>query len=211
MMDSRPTLIGILGKPLAGKDTVANAIATFFPDTALISMGEVLREVRATGPSHRFWDKLSASSQVAAEGGMAAEEPVMECLTELISEQIADGKRRIIWIAGPRTMQELAMLDTWARQNDIREQFLHVDVPDDVVYERLTIRDDGREDDRVPDVRMRVFNEVTRPVIEALRDQGRLMEMSGLGGVEIVGRRAVERIYMMNMDPEVRLPKMARR
>ena len=47
----KPTVIGIVGKPLSGKDTVAKAIETAFPNVSIIYMGDVLREVKAVDPT----------------------------------------------------------------------------------------------------------------------------------------------------------------
>jgi adenylate kinase family enzyme len=207
----QPTIISLLGKPLAGKDTVADALRNEYADLATISMGDVIREVKATGPSHRFWTLLESSIAVGDAGGIAPDEPVFICLTQLIEEELRAGKTRIVWVAGPRTEQQLQWLDAWTQNHGLREQFLHIDVPDEEVYRRLTGRTDGREDDKVPDVRLQNFRDITKPVIDRLRDEGRLVEIYGIGPKEVVGRRAIESLMLTPRDPEITLPMMARR
>lgn len=207
----QPTIISLLGKPLAGKDTVANALRDQLSDTVTISMGDIIREVKATGPTHRFWSLLKDSIAIGDAGGLAPDEPIMLCLTQLTEEHLKEGKTRIIWIAGPRSERELQMLDTWAQNRGFREQFLHIDVPDEEVYRRLDSRMDGREDDKVPDVRLHNFRKITKPVIDRLRTEGRLVEIYGVGPREVVGRRAIESLMMTARNPEITLPMMARR
>lgn len=202
----QPTIISLLGKPLAGKDTIAAELREQLPDTVSLSMGDLIREVKATGESHRFWPLLHESIAIADAGGVVPGEPINQCMEQLIGEKIAEGNTRIIWIAGPRNIEELTWLDTWAKAHDINTQFLHIDVPDAEVYKRLDGRKDhGRVDDAVPDVRLKNFYDITKPVIDSLRDQGRLMEINGVGEREAVKFRAVEALNMHRLDPEITL------
>lgn len=198
------TVISLLGKPLAGKDTVAGALAEQNPEIAPISMGDVIREVKSTGPTHRFWDQLESSIEISDNGGIAPDKPVFDVLTKLADEKITQGKDAVIWVAGPRTLQQLGWLDDWAKEKGYRELFLHIDVPDEEVYKRLNVRKDGgRLDDNVPDVRLKNFREITKPVIDTVREQGRLLEINGVGTREDVKNRAVEALNMHLLDPEI--------
>ncbi len=210
---TKPTIIGVLGKPLSGKDTVAYGLAEAIPCTAAISMGSVLREVKSTGPSHRFWDILHDPAEVAARGGMADDAPVFECFTKLVEENISAGITNIIWIAGPRTEDQLGWLDTWAKQRGIAENFVYVDVPDEETHRRLNGRNAGRDDDRseILDYRLDIYNTFTKPAVDRLRREGRIVEIDGVGPVEAVSRRAVEGLHLSLRDPEITLPPMARR
>lgn len=209
----QPTIIGILGKPLSGKDTVANALCDHFPDVTTISMGDVVREVKATGPSHRFWSLLKDSISVVDRGGIAPDAPIFTCLTQLIEERLKQGYTTVVWVAGPRSDQQLGWLDNWTRDRGYGEQFLYVDVPDAEVYRRVRTRADGRPDDRedIINFRLKEFERVTKPGIDRLRQEGRLMEINGIGGKEGVAHRAIESLMMTARDPEITLPIMARR
>ncbi len=208
----QPTIIGLLGKPLAGKDTVARALADSLPNLATISMGEVVREVKAVGPAHRFWNELHDSIGIADAGGIAPDGPIFECLTKLITEQFDKGAETVVWVAGPRSEQQLDWLDSWTKDCGYQEQFVYIDVPDEMVYERVSERAAHmREDDKVVPYRLAEFERITKPVIDRLREQGRIREISGLGGREAVGSRAVEIFMPVQKEHEPTLPTMARR
>lgn len=208
----QPTIIGLLGKPLAGKDTVARALRDSLPNLATISMGEVVREVKAVGPAHRFWHELHDSIAIADAGGIAPDGPIFECLTKLITEQFDKGMETVVWVAGPRSEQQLNWLDAWAKDCGYQEKFVYIDVPDEIVYERVTQRAAHlREDDKVVPYRLGEFERITKTVIERLREQGRIHEIDGLGGKEAVGARAVELCMPRQSEYEPTLPMMARR
>lgn len=208
------TIIGILGKPLSGKDTVAEALRLMNPGVATISMGDVVREVKATGPSHRFWDLLHDSISVADAGGIAPDGPIFRCITLLIDEQFANGKEAVMWIGGPRSEQQVKWLDAWSTQHGYRDQFLHIDVPDNEVYARLIDRlDHGRADDRSDVIAFRLseYERVTQPAVDYLETEGRIAKINGVGARESVAANAAEALRMGFFDPEVALPVFARR
>lgn len=209
----QPTIIGLLGKPLSGKDTVARLVGERDPHVATISFGAIINEVKSTGENHRFWPLLHETISIADSGGIVPGEPINTCMEQLVSEQIAAGKTRIIWIAGPRNMEELDWLDHYTKTHDIKEQFIHINVPDEDVVTRLRGRNEGRADDAldVLPVRLRNFREITKPVIDRLRDEGRLTEISGTGNKEMVGRQVIEALEVNQVDPEITLPAMARK
>jgi adenylate kinase family enzyme len=209
----QPTIIGILGKPLAGKDTVAKALRERYTDLAVISMGDVINEVKATGPEHRFWPILKDSIAIADAGGIAPDEPIFECFRELADEYLNKGKTKIVWSAGPRTEEELKMLDRWAKTCGYQEQFFHIDITNDEAHQRLDGRKMGRADDRsdILSFRLAKFDEITQPVIDQLRNEGRIVEINGMGEKEIVGKRVQESLRIAPPDPEITLPAMARR
>lgn len=208
------TIIGILGKPLSGKDTVAEALRSMNPGIATISMGDVVREVKATGPSHRFWDLLHDSIAVADSGGIAPDEPIFRCITLLIDEEFGQGKESVMWIGGPRSEQQLIWLDAWAAEKGYRDQFLHIDVPDSEVYARINHRlDHGRADDRTDVIAFRLseYERVTLPAVDHLASEGRIAKINGVGARESVAAHAAEALNLGFFDPEATLPMSARR
>lgn len=209
----QPTIIGVLGKPLAGKDSVASFLRDTHPDFATISMGDVVREVKATGPTHRFWSQLSHAIAVADAGGIAPDEPIFFCITQLIEEKLAEGKRGVLWIGGPRSVQQVAWLDAWAKAKGLVQQFLYIDIPDLEVYTRLDGRNEGRVDDTkdVMGFRLQEFARVTKPAIDQLKGEGRMIEIDGIGTKVEVGKRVVESLAIRLFEPEISLPARARR
>ncbi len=209
----QPTIIGVLGKPLSGKDTVIKAIRESDPSVAVISFGTILSEVKVLKESHRFWPMLKDAVSIAESGGIVPGDPINACMGQLITEAMYAGKTRIVWSAGPRNEEELHWLDAFSKQHNLKEQFLYVDVPDEEVYRRRNGRNEGRLDDReeVVPVRLKNFEEITKPVIDRLRKEGRLTEISGIGSKETIASRAIEALDLKLRDPEITLPPMARR
>ena len=210
----KPTIVGILGKPLSGKDTVAKSIESAFPNVSIVSMGDVLREVKATGPSHRFWHTLEESVTVAMNGGISPDEPVFRCFTQLIEEQQKEGKELFVWTGALRTEAQLDMLDAWCKQYGFDERFLHIEVPDDELLHRLEVRRDLKRDDDKEEVlsfRLKEYDRQSAPVIHRLKKEGRLIAVDGSGLKETVGKRAVDALAMRGIDPEIRLPASSRR
>ena len=210
----KPTIIGLLGKPLSGKDTVAQTIEQSFPGVAIISMGDMLREVRAAGPSHRFWNDLQESVTIAMNGGIAPDEPVFRCFTKLIQEKRSEGKSLFVWTGALRTEDQITMLDSWCRTNGFDERFIHISVPDDELMKRREARLElKREDDRTDAFTFRLteYERLSAPVIKRLREEGRLIDINGVGAVETVGKRVVDTLLMHGMDPETQLPRATRR
>lgn len=208
------TIIGLLGKPLAGKDTVADALRAEFPGIATISMGDVIREVKVAGESHRFWPILEGAIAVADAGGIAPDEPTFRCLTELAEEQWAEGKSVVVWVGGPRSEHQIDQLDAWTKENGIDARFLHIDVPDGEVYERVGERKNhGRTDDRsdVIAVRLQEYERVTKPAVDRLFREGRIAMVNGVGERSEVCKNAMEILQFSLMEREITLPPMARR
>ncbi len=207
-------IIGLLGKPLAGKDTVADALRAKFPEIATISMGDVVREVKSVGESHRFWPILHDAIAIADAGGIAPDEPIFQCLTQLSEEQWAQGKRVVVWVGGPRSEQQVEQLDAWTRTNNVEERFLHIDVPDSEVYRRVEHRlSHGRADDRsdVIAVRLQEYERVTKPAIDKLDSEGRIAMVNGVGERHTICANAIESLKIPLMEREITLPAMARR
>ena len=49
------TILAIVGKPLAGKDTQADLLVAAHPEAVKISPGHIIRAVKEEGETHRFW------------------------------------------------------------------------------------------------------------------------------------------------------------
>lgn len=210
----QPTIIGVLGKPLSGKDTVAHALMDEHPDTTTtISISAVISDVKKMGEAHRFWPILKDAISIAEAGGIVPGEPVNQCMEYLINEALAGGKTNIIWIAGPRNIEELEWLDGWAPKRHIATKYLHVDLSDEEALRRLDGRKLGRLDDRADILKIRLdnFRDITKPVIDTLRQEGRLIEINGEGTVNDVRERLHDALHLRPYDPEITLPAMARR
>ena len=66
-----------------------------------------------------------------------------------------------------------------------------IDVPDEVVAERIRSRDQGREDDRPETVRerLRVYHRETEPLVAYYRERGLLRRVDGTQDADAVAAR----------------------
>jgi adenylate kinase len=160
-----PDLV-LLGPPGSGKGTQAKPFAAA-RGLAYLSTGELLR---ATGDS--------AARRYMDAGELVPDELLLALLGEAMPESgfLLDGF--------PRTLAQAELLD---RRAQVRAVLL--DVPDDVIVERLSAR--GRSDDEPETVRRRlaVYREQTEPLIAYYESSGRLTRVDGVGDEDEVQAR----------------------
>ncbi|WP_028066741.1 adenylate kinase [Solirubrobacter soli] len=159
-----PDLV-LLGPPGSGKGTQAKPLAAA-RGLAYLSTGELLRAAGAA--VRRFLD--------------AGELVPDALLFELLGEAMPAGG--VLLDGFPRTLSQAKALD----ERTAVEAIL-LDVPDDVVVERLAGR--GRDDDTPDTVRRRlaVYHEQTEPLIAYYERGGRLVRVDGVGTAAEVGHR----------------------
>ncbi len=209
----QPTIISILGRPLAGKDTQAALLARNIPDSVIISTGAMIREVKNEGESHRFWPILGPHIAVMDQGILIPEEAVNEAFERVVHEKLAEGVRNIIVTAHPRMPKELESYDKMLAREGLTGVFVHLETSEPYMYAMGGTRNHGRADDRqdVLHTRAKEFTLHTEPVLHQLRTEGRLHTVFAERPIEIVQQelRNVLRPYLP--DPEATLPPMARR
>lgn len=161
-----------LGPPGAGKGTQASLLAKFY-SIPHISTGEILRGA--------ITEQTPLGQQ--AQSYMDKGELVPDSLIlELIKERLGQPDAEKGWILDgfPRTVPQAVFLDKLLEeQNHTSERVLNLDVPDEVILERLLQR--GRKDDTEETIRRRleVYREQTAPLIEYYRDRGTLHYIDG--------------------------------
>ena len=106
-----------------------------------------------------------------------------ELIVEVIREAIADLDGKPILLDGfPRTVAQADALGEAleARDRELTAAIL-IDVPDEVVIERISGRDDAREDDRPETVkdRLRVYHGETEPLIAYYDERELLRRVDG--------------------------------
>ncbi len=170
-MAKAPGLI-FLGPPGSGKGTQAQYLSQQL-QIPHISTGEMLRSAIAEATS------LGQQAQSYVERGELVPD---ELLLDLIREQLGQPKAQQGWILDgfPRNVTQAAFLDELLDLlNHFSQQAINLEVPDEVLIERLLLR--GRQDDTKETIRRRleVYRQQTQPVIEYYDQQGRLYSVDG--------------------------------
>ena len=208
----QPTILGIIGKPLAGKDTQADLLVAAHPEAVKISTGHILRAVAEEGETHRFWPIVGPYIHMLDQGLKLPDAPIIDMLSKVAKEQIAEGKTLLVVAGSPRSFEQLDGFQHIAQDVGAELHIAHIDTTNEETYRRSALRNEGRSDDTpsVHAVRLEEFRTHVQPVIESLRSQGHITEIDGMLPVEVVFKR-MENLVRGRIDPEIRLPAMARR
>ncbi len=169
------TRLIFLGPPGAGKGTQAGLLASDF-GIPQISTGDHLRaEVKAG-------TELGLEAQGYMDRGDLVPDPILITLVRNLLHHQASG-----WILDgfPRTLPQAEALDQLL--TDLKQPYdsvISLDVPDDVIVERLLSR--GRSDDTPETIRYRldVYRQQTQPLIEYYSRRRCLQQVDGNQGVE---------------------------
>jgi len=209
----QPTILGIIGKPLAGKDTQADLLVAAHPEAVKISTGHIIRAVREEGETHRFWPLIGPYVGMMEQGLKLPDEPTLAMLHEVMREQLADGKRLLVIAGSPRGIDQLDGFKEMAEDFGSKLMLIHMDVSDEETYRRSATRNEGRVDDtpEVHKVRLAEYEAYVKPVVERLRQEGGMVEINGMRPVEMVFREVENQVRHNFLDPEITLPAMARR
>jgi adenylate kinase len=161
----------LLGPPGAGKGTQAVRLSK---DLGLphVATGDLLRDHRARG---------TELGRLAA-GHMAAGRLVPDKLVSAMVLDRIDGTGFVL-DGFPRTLRQAVALGATLKAAGRRvSAALQIDVPDDVLLERIAGRDDARDDDEPETVRhrLRVYHDLTAPLVAYYRARGLLRRVDGV-------------------------------
>ena len=161
-----------LGPPGSGKGTQAQKLSAEF-NIPHISTGEMLREAIA-GQT-----KLGQEAQSYVDKGELVPDKL---LLGLIQERLNEKDAQKGWILDgfPRNIYQAEFLDTLLKGlSKFSEQAVNLEVPDEVIVERLLLR--GRKDDSEQTIRRRleVYREKTQLVLDYYRQNERLISIDG--------------------------------
>jgi adenylate kinase len=175
----QPTIV-LFGPPGCGKGTQAARLQ----DKAgyrQLSTGDLLREARLAGT-----ELGRRASAYMSRGDLVPDDVIVEMVREAL-EDLDD--EPVLLDGFPRTVAQAdalaAALDAHGRELSAA---VLIDVPDDVVTERIMGRNQGREDDRPETVRerLRVYHGETVPVIGYYEERGLLRRVDGTGDPDAV-------------------------
>lgn len=162
----------LLGAPGAGKGTQAKSLAALM-QIPHISTGDILRE--AVTQQKPLGVKAKAYME---QGNLVPDELVIALIKERLSQ--ADAQKGWILDGFPRNESQAAFLDDLLQE--IAQAYRHavnLEVPDDVLVQRMLGR--GRADDTEDVIRRRlqVYHEQTAPLIDFYRLRHKLVSIDG--------------------------------
>jgi adenylate kinase len=167
--------VALLGPPGSGKGTQAAQLRDR-RGFAAVATGDLLRAARAAGS-----DLGRRAAEHMDRGDLVPDAVIVEMIREALAR--LDGKP-ILLDGFPRTVAQAEALsgELRARGRELTGVVL-IDVPDDVVVERISSRHQGREDDRPDTVRerLRVYHRDTEPLVDYYGERGLLRRVDGAG------------------------------
>ena len=168
-----PTIV-LIGPPGSGKGTQGERLTE--DGFATLATGDLLREARAAGS-----DLGKQASEYMDRGDLVPDELIVAALEEELGD--LDGTP-VVLDGFPRTVAQAEAL-AGALDSHGREltAVVLLDVPDEVVIERIAGRGEGREDDDPETVRdrMQVYHGETEPLVEYYEERGLLRRVDGDG------------------------------
>ncbi len=176
----------LLGPPGSGKGTQGRPLASHL-GVPYLSTGEVLRaEVEAGSALGR------RVAGVLESGGLVPDDLMLEVVAAAL-DRAADG---YVLDGFPRTVTQAEVLERPGAPVAPPDVVVHLDIPVEVVHERLARRaaEDERADDHDPAVaarRVRVYEEETVPLVDHYRDQGRLVTVDADRSIDEVAAATV--------------------
>jgi adenylate kinase len=172
-------LIGIQG---AGKSTQGNMLAEKY-SIPYLSSGHIFREMAKEKTQLGRWLKETLNA-----GALVPDETTLEVvLTYLEKPEYANG---YILDGFPRTVPQAEAF------NGSIDKVVYLKVSDKEALWRISGRNDARDDETLQAIRKRIglFHELTEPVIEYYRQQGKLVELDGEMSVDAVFTACVDAI-----------------
>ena len=185
MSRMEPTVV-LLGPPGSGKGVQAERLRDR-DGFAVLATGDLLREARAEGT-----DLGRRASEYMDRGDLVPDEVVVAAIRDALGRC---DSRPVVLDGFPRTVAQADalsnVLDDHGRE---LEGAILIDVPDDVVAERISGRHQGRSDDRPETVRerLRVYHGETEPLAAYYDERGLLRRVDGARDVDTVAESVRE-------------------
>ncbi len=165
------TRLIFLGPPGAGKGTQAQTLAQY-RNIPHISTGDILRGAMQA-QSH-----LGIKAQSYVDRGELVPDQLIQ---DMVEDRLSQPDTKVGWILDgfPRTVSQARFLDDLLQFVQHSVRVINLEVPDEVLIDRLLAR--GRQDD-TPEVirrRLEVYREQTEPLINFYRDRHQLLSVNG--------------------------------
>ena len=173
----------LFGPPAAGKGTQAKRLVET-RNMVQLSTGDMLRAAIASGSE--LGQRVEGIMQ---RGELVSDAIVVELIESRLPE--ADAAGGAIFDGFPRTLAQAEALDKMlAGRGRKIDLVLRLKVDDEALKQRVASRfaERGRPDDNPKSflVRLNAYNAQTMPLLPYYQDQGKLVEVDGMGSVESV-------------------------
>ena len=175
--------IDIFGMPMAGKDTQSQRLGQIL-NASVIGGGEILRH----SPMHK-------NTQQALENGeLIPTDEYLEIILPYFQKADLAGKPLILSSVGRWFGEEESVLNAAAQSNHPMKAVILLELPQEIALARLGAADRDRDDDKeeILGTRFVEFDKKTRPVIEAYRIKGLLIEVDGSPSADDVTKSIFE-------------------
>ena len=175
---TKPRVVFVVGGPGCGKGTQCKKIVQEFKYVSF-STGDLLRKYVSDGTSpdaKELADDMQAGRLISTDK-----------LMKILRAAITTSKEPKILIDGfPRNQENL---NFWKKEmKDIAEvrAALYFQVTDEEMAKRLAGRNEGRADDNEETIKKRIetFTNETKPIIEALETEGKLIKIDAMKTVD---------------------------
>jgi adenylate kinase len=179
----------IMGPPGAGKGTQASRIAEHYAIPA-ISTGDIFRAMKTADTP-----LAQQVREIMASGGYVSDEITNEIVADRLAQ--TDCGPGFLLDGYPRTLAQVETLDAFLDgRGESLDAVISLVADEDEVVDRLLKRavTDGRTDDNEATIRVRqqVYADQTAPLLDLFRERDLLVEVDGLGPVEVVSERLFE-------------------
>lgn len=173
----------LFGPPAAGKGTQAKRLVDG-RGMVQLSTGDMLRAAIASGSE--LGQRVSGIMQ---RGELVSDEIVIELIEARLPE--ADAAGGAIFDGFPRTLAQAQALDIMLERRGSKiDKVVRLKVDDEALMQRIAGRfaESGRPDDNPESfkVRLGAYNEQTAPLLPYYENQGKLVEVDGMGSIEAV-------------------------
>ena len=181
----------LFGPPGAGKGTQSDLLKKHF-DLVHISTGDVFRSL---DPSS---DLAKLAKSYADKGNLVPDKITIEILESEVQKH--SDMNGVIYDGFPRTTDQATALDEFLAKKDTSVTLmLSLVVPEEELTQRLLERAkvSGRADDADPEIiqtRIENYNKSTAPVAGFYNQQGKLIEVNGVGSIDDIFNRLKEAI-----------------
>ena len=175
----------LFGAPGAGKGTQANLLIKKF-DLIQISTGDILRE--AVKRKTELGKKVES---IMANGDLVPDEIIFSLISDRLNDK--DIKNGFIFDGFPRNLNQAQKLNEIINDKKINLDFVfHIDVEESILKSRIENRAKQEKITRKDDnssvliERLKVYNRVTKPVLEYYSNQNILNVIDGMGTIKEV-------------------------
>ena len=183
--------IALFGPPGAGKGTQSKKLLEEY-NLTYISTGDILRTEIAEGSPLGIEAK-----SIIAGGGLVSDELIVRIIEKTIRTNTSS--KGILFDGFPRTTVQAYILEgLLLKLNSSLDCMISLEVPDKELIERLLLRakTSGRSDDTldVIKVRLKEYDEKTKPVAEFYAKKNKYFPVNGVGDIDEIFDNIIKKV-----------------